>query len=153
MCGSLFSFPGRACGAPRLLFLPGGGGGAPRLFSLPGRACGVPRLLLRILALPFLLMFMASCAVIHEGPIDPPQPDLQANLSPSLRQPCEEPVHLPDRELLLGEVVDGWNTDRAHLRECGAEKLAVIAQFDLITGRVAPPIPEPSPRRALLAGQ
>lgn len=104
----------------------------------------------KILALAAALLLAGQgCAVIHEGPIDPPPPDLQANLSPSLRQPCEEPVILPDRELLLGEVVEGWNADRAHLRECGAEKLAVIAQFDLITGRVAPPIPEPSPRTRL----
>lgn len=76
-----------------------------------------------------------------EGP--PPELQLQGELSPGLRKPCDKPVAVPDRLLKDWEITEGWNADRAALRKCGLRQQATVRQHDIITGKI--PIPEPRP--------
>ena len=78
----------------------------------------MPKPILPVLALVSIAAMSAGCA----GSIKPVLEDAP----PSLREPCQTPVDLPDRDISQAEIVALWGRDRVGLRTCGDRHEAVV---------------------------
>lgn len=55
---------------------------------------------------------------------------IRPTLPLAARQPCADPVPLPDRDLSEGEATNLWGKDRAALRACEPRRAAAVAAVD-----------------------
>lgn len=78
----------------------------------------MPRLTLQALIWVLIAAMSAGCA----GSIKPVLEDAPA----ALREPCQTPVDLPDRDISQAEIVALWGRDRVGLRTCGDRHEAVV---------------------------
>lgn len=82
-----------------------------------------------------MLMLAASTAIVAACSTAPDRPVIKtAFMRPQVpaaaREPCPEPVAVPDRRLSQQEVVSLWGRDRAALRMCEPRRRAAVEAVD-----------------------
>lgn len=78
-----------------------------------------------------MLMLAASTAIASACSTTDNKPVVRVEfLKPALpaeaRQPCADPVNLPDRSLSAREVGTNWGRDRANLRICEQRRASAV---------------------------
>lgn len=80
-------------------------------------------------ALAALTMVASACSPAEPKPVIRTE-IIRPVVSDSARQPCANPVPLPDRSITAEEVTSKWGADRASLRICEQRRAAAVAAVD-----------------------
>ncbi|WP_439604160.1 hypothetical protein [Shinella sp.] len=88
------------------------------------------------LLLAAVLPCLAGCATLSTQSADTSGRAIDpASIPQSLKQPCNQVVDLPARELLSAETARLWGRDRASLGECGRRHGALVKAIEAVEGQ------------------
>lgn len=82
------------------------------------------RVLFLVVAIILIGTLLAGCG--HKLTRDVYNDPERAKTSEAAKQPCADPVRLPDKDLNEEETSTGWGADRIELVDCGAKNKVLV---------------------------